>query len=96
LVFILNKELITNIGLNIIDLQKNIAALKKITTASVILTLITSPVLTVHRILTSDAEEIYSSTWGCGYLAMNGKIQACVIYGMIFILTIFIGTVLII
>jgi hydrogenase-4 component B len=73
--FILNKETFSNISLNIPDMQRYVAVLKNISMASVIFILITTILLMARRILTSQSEKKYASTWGCGYMAPNLRMQ---------------------
>jgi hydrogenase-4 component B len=73
--FILNKETFSNISLNIPDMQRYVAVLKNISMASVIFILITTILLMARRIMTSQSEKKYASTWGCGYMAPNLRMQ---------------------
>ena len=166
---VLNIHTFPNIGIDVLDLHGYISVLKNISLASLLFLSVICLVLIFRWLVMRGTERIYSSTWGCGYLAastrmqytgksfsksfgkilnfiliekkryteisrndtfpetrkyqsfyldlfehriinpvilvitrfinafqfvQNGKIQAYVIYGIVFILTIFIGTVL--
>jgi len=73
--YILNDGSFSNISLNVTDLDRYTLVLKNISMASVIFLFITSLVLIARRLFTSEIEEKYSSTWGCGYLKPNERMQ---------------------
>jgi NADH:ubiquinone oxidoreductase subunit 5 (subunit L)/multisubunit Na+/H+ antiporter MnhA subunit len=73
--YILNSGSFSNIRLNVIDLPGYAAVLKNISIASLIFFFIASLVFIARRFLSRESEEKYSSTWGCGYLYPNQKMQ---------------------
>lgn len=73
--YILNNGSFSNINMNVIDLNRYTAVLRNISVASVIFIFIISMVLIARRYLTRESEEKYSSTWGCGYLKPNERMQ---------------------
>jgi hydrogenase-4 component B len=72
---ILNNNTFPGISYNIIDLQGYIAVMKNISMASVLFLLVIGFIFFIRYVLTRRREEEYSSTWGCGYLAPNTKMQ---------------------
>jgi hydrogenase-4 component B len=72
---ILSNVKISGFDLNIIDLKLYLGVLKNISIASVIFIMMSITLFIVRWIMTREAEKKYTSTWGCGYLAPNERMQ---------------------
>jgi len=72
---ILNVNSFPNIGFNIVDLHWYLTVMKNISLASVLFLIVLGSVLFIRWILTRRTIQDYSSTWGCGYLAPNERMQ---------------------
>lgn len=75
IVTILNESSFPLLNLNIIDLQGYVEIMKSISLASLLFLVIIGFVFIIRKILTSGSEEKYSTTWGCGYLAPDERMQ---------------------
>ena len=60
---------------NISDLQIYLSSMKSISLASLIFILLVVLVFLIRWVLTRKTEVIHSTTWGCGYIAPNSRMQ---------------------
>jgi hydrogenase-4 component B len=72
---ILNKNIFPLISFNISDLQLYMAIMKNISLFSVLFLAITGLMFLLRRFITRKTEKRFASTWGCGYLAPNERMQ---------------------
>ena len=72
---ILNTDSFPAIRFNIIELQGYLAILKNISLFSLLFLTIVLSVYLFRRFITRKSEEEYNSTWGCGYIAPNERMQ---------------------
>jgi formate hydrogenlyase subunit 3/multisubunit Na+/H+ antiporter MnhD subunit len=72
---ILKNSFVSLNYVNISDLQVYVASMKSISLASLIFILVVVLVFLIRWILTRRTKVIYSSTWGCGYIAPNRRMQ---------------------
>jgi hydrogenase-4 component B len=75
LVTVLNIDTFPNIGINVLDLHGYLSVLKHISLASLLFLSIICTVFIFRWLVMRGTEKIYSSTWGCGYLAPNTQMQ---------------------
>jgi NADH:ubiquinone oxidoreductase subunit 5 (subunit L)/multisubunit Na+/H+ antiporter MnhA subunit len=72
---ILNYNIFPNIGYVSVDLTSYLEILRSISLASVIFIFLLGLMFTVRWILMKGKENQHASTWGCGYLAPNERMQ---------------------
>jgi formate hydrogenlyase subunit 3/multisubunit Na+/H+ antiporter MnhD subunit len=72
---ILNNITFPGIVINMADLNGYITVVKSISLASAILLAIIALIAGVRWLVTRTSGEVSSSTWGCGYLAPNARMQ---------------------
>jgi hydrogenase-4 component B len=72
---VLNIFTFPNIGLNVVDLHGYLSVLKNLSLASLLFLSVICFVFILRWLAVRGTEKIYSSTWGCGYLAANTRMQ---------------------
>ena len=72
---VLNNNTFRGVNFNILDLERYITIMNNISLASVLLIAVIGFVFILRWLFTRGSEEIYSSTWGCGYPATGERMQ---------------------
>lgn len=72
---VLNVNTFPYLSFNLPDLQGYVGIMKNISLASFIFVTVTGVVFFIRYILIKGKEANYASTWGCGYLAPNARMQ---------------------
>jgi hydrogenase-4 component B len=72
---ILNKNTFPDISFNLVELQGYLAILKSISLFSLLFLVLVFCIFLIRRIITRKSEEEYNSTWVCGYIAPNERMQ---------------------